>query len=178
MDTNTAKVGVIGVGNVLMGDDAAGPYAIKMLKARCVFPEQVELVDGGTAGLALPGLMDGYDAVIVMDTVHAEAAPGTLCRHDRAALLAAPRTQPVTPHDPGLLDALFLSDLSGKGPREVILIGVVPDRADTGVGLSPAVCNAMGALVDAVVSEIVRLGVSVQWRETPLDPDLWWERSP
>ncbi len=178
MGMNTAKVGVIGVGNVLMGDDAAGPFAIKMLKALCVIPEQVALVDGGTAGLALPGLMDGYESVIVVDTVHAEGPSGAVFRYDQATLLAAPCAQSITPHDSGLLDALLLSDLTGDGPREVVLIGIVPDQTVAGIGLSPAVRNAMGGLVDAVVAELARLGVPMARRETPLDPDLWWERSP
>jgi hydrogenase maturation protease len=176
MDVNTAKVAVIGIGNVLMGDDAAGPYLIKLLKARYEMPAQVALIDAGTAGLALPGMMAGYDAVILVDTVQADGAPGTVHRFDHAALLCAPCAQSITPHDSGVRDALSLSDLVGNGPKEAVLIGVVPDRTDGGIGLSPAVFAAMAPLVDAVTEELARLGMPVVPRNAPLEPELWWER--
>ena len=175
---NKEKVRVIGLGNVLMGDDAAGPYLIKLLNARCVVPDQVALVDGGTAGLSLPGMMEDCDAVIVVDTVHSGAASGTVHRYDREALLSAPGTPALTPHDPGLRDALLLSELSGNALPDVVLIGVVPERVNAGIGLSPAVHDAMDTLLEMVVAELARLGVDVVRRETPLDPELWWERSP
>ncbi len=178
MIANTEKVAVIGIGNVLMGDDAAGPCFIKTFEARCVAAGQVTLIDGGTAGLALPDLMDGYDAVIIVDTVQSGTVPGTVHRYDRTSLLSAPSTKALTPHDPGLRDALLLSELTGNNVPDLVLIGVVPERTDAGIGLSPAVRGAMDTLVDAVLAELVRLGVSVIRREPPLDPDLWWERQP
>jgi hydrogenase maturation protease len=171
-------VAVIGIGNVLMGDDAAGPCMVKMVEAQCLLPERVTLLDGGTAGLALPGLMEEYGAVIVVDTVHTGAAPGTVHRYDREALLSTPGSRALTPHDPGLRDALLLSELTGNNLPDLVLIGVVPEQTAAGVGLSPAVRDAMDTLVHAVVAELARLGVAVVWREKPPDPDLWWERSP
>ena len=175
---NTEKVGVIGIGNVLMGDDAVGPYIIKMLKARWEMPVRVALIDAGTAGMSLPSLMEGYHTVILVDTVQAEGGGGTVHRYDREALLAKPFAQALTPHDPGLRDALLLSELLGNGPQEAVLVGMVPECVDGGVGLSCVVRGAMDALAEAVVGELERLGVSVARREIPLDPDLWWERSP
>jgi hydrogenase maturation protease len=174
---NTAKVGIIGIGNVLMGDDAAGLYFIKLLNTPCTPSPQVALVDGGTAGLSLPDLMAEFDVVILVDTVQSEDAPGTVRRYGRAELLDAPFARAMTPHDSGLRDALLLSEL-GRTVQEVVLVGVVPERMEPGVGLSPAVRDAMDALMDAVLEELERLGVAVVGRETPLAPDLWWERSP
>ncbi len=175
---NKDKIRIIGLGNVLMGDDAAGPYAVKLLHARFVMPGQVELIDGGTAGLVLPSLMEGCDAVILVDTVNSGMASGALCRYDREGLLSAHCVQAQTPHDPGLLDALLLSDLTGTRVPDLVLIGVVPERVAPGIGLSPAVQAAMDALIDAVAAELSRLGVTLERREPPLPPDLWWERQP
>jgi hydrogenase maturation protease len=178
MTANSEDVRVIGIGNVLMRDDAVGPYLIKLLKARCVVPEQVALVDGGTAGLALFGLMDGCKTVLIVDTVHSGAHPGTVHRYDREALLRAPSTHALTPHDPGLRDALLLFDLTGSNMPDLVLIGVVPERVDPGIGLSLSVQEAMPALLDVLVTELARLGVPMPWREEPLTPDFWWERLP
>ena len=161
-----------------MGDDAAGPYLIKLLKARWDWPEGMVLVDAGTAGLALSGLLEGYRAVIFVDTVQAEGGAGSVCRYDREALLSSPGTRARTPHDAGLHDALTLSELSGNGPGEAVLIGVVPDRTDSGIGLSPPVQRAMALMEAAVMSELARLGAPGIRKATPLPPDLWWERPP
>jgi hydrogenase maturation protease len=169
------KLLVIGVGNVLMGDDAIGPHVVELLRSRYVMSGPVGLIDGGTAGLALPALMENCDAVILIDTVHSGAAPGTVQRYDREALLSTPRTHAQTPHDPGLCDALLLSELTGTGVPDLVLIGVVPERVGAGIGLSPAVQHAVEGLIDAVLA---RLGVDTVRRELPFEPDLWWERQP
>ncbi len=38
------RIGVLGIGNVLMGDDAFGPYVVKVLEARYELPADVEVM--------------------------------------------------------------------------------------------------------------------------------------
>ena len=47
------QVSIIGLGNVLMGDDGLGPTAVMQLAAEYDFPEEVKLLDLGTPGLSL-----------------------------------------------------------------------------------------------------------------------------
>jgi hydrogenase maturation protease len=61
------RIGILGIGNVLMGDDGVGPYTIKLLEARYEFPEQVELQDLGTPGLGITAAFSEYDAIILID---------------------------------------------------------------------------------------------------------------
>ena len=61
------KILIAGIGNVLLGDDGIGPYAIEVLKSEYDFPENVELADLGTPGLDLPIHLAGADAVILVD---------------------------------------------------------------------------------------------------------------
>jgi Ni,Fe-hydrogenase maturation factor len=68
-------------------------------------------------------------------------------------------------------------EFSGTGPREVLLVGVIPAEVRTGVGLSPAVRAAVRFAVAEVVKELARLGVAPHARSTPRPPDLWWERT-
>jgi hydrogenase maturation protease len=44
-------IGVLGVGNVLMGDVGIGPFVVKILESRSEFPSNVELHHLGTPGL-------------------------------------------------------------------------------------------------------------------------------
>ncbi|HXZ35643.1 MAG TPA: hydrogenase maturation protease, partial [Thermodesulfobacteriota bacterium] len=54
-----AKTSLIGLGNILMGDDGVGVHAVEALKRKYDFPEEVRLLDGGTLGLDLLHLIEG-----------------------------------------------------------------------------------------------------------------------
>ena len=73
-----ANVAIVGLGNVLMGDDAFGPYVVASLQAHYDFPEGVELIDAGTPGHELSVYLDGRDVLIVVDAVQAAGSPGDL----------------------------------------------------------------------------------------------------
>ena len=74
------KIMVLGVGNILLRDEGAGVRVVEWLDARYSFPENVELVDGATAGLDLLPIMEGVDHVIIVDTVKTDEPPGSIFR--------------------------------------------------------------------------------------------------
>lgn len=59
---------IICIGNRYLEQDAAGPKVFDAL-SRLPLPEGVDVVDGGTAGLNLLGLVDGAERVIFVDAV-------------------------------------------------------------------------------------------------------------
>ena len=63
------RIAVVGLGNVLMRDDALGPTAISLLVSRYDFAPGVAVEDLGTPGLDLHPHLDGLDVVIIVDTV-------------------------------------------------------------------------------------------------------------
>lgn len=76
------KILVAGVGNVLRGDDAFGVEVANRLLARQNRAE-VTVVETGIAGIQLvQDLQDGYDAVIVVDTVDRQRQPGVVMTID------------------------------------------------------------------------------------------------
>ena len=140
-----ATVAIIGVGNVLMRDDAFGPAMIRRLEAaRGDGPgllQGVELVDAGTAGFDLMHQLLGRARVLLLDTVAARQgeAPGTVLVYTHDELMAMRRQAPRgSPHEPGVLAALQVADLAGALPR-VTLLGVVPHDEGLGEGLTPTV---------------------------------------
>jgi hydrogenase maturation protease len=171
-----ANVAVLGLGNVLMGDDALGPTVIKVLEAEYEFPTGVSVQDLGTPGLDLTPYLAGVEALIVVDTVRASGAPGEVRLYRRDEILKHPPQPRLSPHDPGLKEALLTMEFSGSGPREVLLVGVIPAEVRTGVGLSQAVRAAVPAAVAEVVQELARLEVAPRPRPAPAPADLWWER--
>ena len=173
-----APVAVIGIGNVLLGDDGFGPTVIGMLAAQWEVPGAVELIDAGTPGLDLAGQLCGRDSVILVDAVADESRGeeddglrfyrGEALQH---MLALHPR---VSEHDPALAEALAIAGLVGEGPRRVLLLGVVPRACEVGVGLSPPVEKAAVEAAEAIVMTLAGWGLPAQRRELATAPELWW----
>ena len=168
------RIGLFGIGNVLMGDDAFGPTVITRIGALWELPENVVLADLGTPSLDLAGRMSDLDAVVIIDAVSASAPAGTLLRYSRAQLLEHPPGLRLSPHEPSLKETLLTLEFLGEGPQTVVLIGVVPERLD-GFGMSSTVDEIIPAAADRAIAELTALGVRVQLRSTPLDTTPWWQ---
>lgn len=170
------NVAVVGLGNVLVGDDAFGPYAVRLFGARYDVDAGVQVMDLGTPGLDLAPHLEDVDALIVLDTVSVDAPPGTIRTYTKSDLLSKPTPSRTNPHQPGVKETLLMLDLEGEGPSDVLVVGVVPESVETGVGMSAVLKDAVPAVHDEVVRELERLGHTVEPREVERDPDIWWER--
>jgi hydrogenase maturation protease len=173
-----ARVGVIGLGNVLMGDDAFGPWVVQTLLAEYEFPDGVSVEDLGTPGLDLMPYLTDLEALVLVDTVRSEAPPGTLRLYRRDDILRHAAQARLSPHDPGVKEALLTAEFAGQGPREVLLVGAVPADTAMGVRLSPALREAVSPAVSEVLRELERLGRPPVRLASPLAPDIWWENEP
>ena len=177
MNETLAPVRVLGLGNVLMGDDALGPWVVEALSAGWDFPEGVSVVDVGTPGLDLTPFLADADTVILVDTVKSVAPPGTLLVYGRRELAGRAPLPRVSPHDPGLTEALFTLELAGAAPRDVVLVGVVPERVEMGVALSPAVRASIDAAAGEVVRRLSQMGLPPRPRALATPAAPWWERA-
>ena len=170
-----SKAAVVGLGNVLVGDDAFGPYVVRLFEARYDAPD-VEAMDLGTPGLDLAPHLEGLRALIVVDTVSSDGDPGTLRLYRKDALLSRPSPPRTNPHQPGVKETLLRLEVEESAPADVLLVGVVPEATEAGVGMSEAVRAAADAALAAVVEELDRLGYPATPREPEVEPDIWWER--
>lgn len=169
------RVAIVGLGNVLQSDDAFGPTVARRLEARHLFPPGVSVMDLGTPGLDLHPFFSDTDVVILIDTVRSDGAPGELRRYDKEQILRHAPQPRVSPHDPGVKEALLGMEFAGNAPTEVLLIGVIPSSSSQGVEMTPAVRDAVPAVEDAVLSELRERGIDVERRDPPVEPDLWWK---
>lgn len=143
---------VLGVGNVIQTDDGVGVHAVERLQSE-VFPEEVELVDGGTAGLDLLAVISGRRRLIVIDAVNGDMAPGTLFRFTPEDL----GTQCLrfdSLHQIGLLETLQMAELTACAPDRTVIFGVQPETIDWGTELTPAVAAVMERLLRKVREEV------------------------
>ncbi len=172
------RIAVIGVGNVLAGDDAIGPTVVRSFDAQWAVPEDVEVIDAGTPGLDLGAYLVGLHAVVLVDAIRARGAPGELRVLDGDAIRSGAPVLALSPHDPGLREAVLHAELAGGAAPVVRVVGAVPERIETGIGLTDRVRAAVPVLVSRVLEELRALGVAVTERVPPRVPDLWWERGP
>jgi hydrogenase maturation protease len=148
---------ILGLGNVLLEDDGVGSAAVRALLDRYVPPSDVRVLDGGTLGLSLLPYVDAADAVILVDAVKAEAAPGTLVRVDGEDVGPVVTTR-LSPHQIGVADLLDGARWLDRSPRTLMLLGLVPESMDLAVGLTPRVHAALHDLVEQIVDTARELG--------------------
>jgi len=148
---------VLGLGNVLLGDDGLGAAAVARLEREYCVPPNVRLEDGGTLGLSLLGLLAESEHVILVDAVRADGPSGTLVRLDGADVNDAVRDR-LSPHQVGVADLLEAARLIDRYPATVTLLGLVPDAIDLAVVRSSIVDDRLDELVAAIVREVQSLG--------------------
>ncbi len=154
---------ILGLGNVLCGDDGVGVAAVAQIERRFRLPEGVELMDGGTLGLALLHYVRQAERLLLVDAIRADRAPGSLVRltGDEVPPAVASR---LSVHQIGVADLLDGLRWTDSGPSEIVLLGLVPETLELGLGCSPEVVRALPSLVDAVVAETVRTGFPLEPR--------------
>ena len=172
------KVRIAGIGNVLMGDDGIGPFAIKMLESQYDFQDGLELIDVGTPGLDLPLYLSGADALILIDAAQFDSEPGSVRLFRKSDVLRNPLGLRMDPHSPALQESLALVELMGKMPSDFLLIGVQGNRFDLGESLTTSVRQAVPRVIDAVLSELQRLNVSYCRAANARQPVIWWDPLP
>ncbi len=151
---------VLGIGNVLLTDEGIGVRTLKELERRFSFPANVELLDGGTAGIELLRHIRNRDYLIIIDAMKCGQAPGTVVRVEGDDVPAAFRTR-ISPHQLGLSDLLAAAMLTDELPRNLVLFGVEPQSIDIGLDLTETVEASLSKLIEAVADELRAVGCSL-----------------
>jgi hydrogenase maturation protease len=170
-----ARIAVFGIGNVLIGDDAAGPSVIHHLESNYEFPDDVFVADLGTPSLDLAARMSGYEVVIFVDAVSAKGSPGELRSYTRDDIVKHPPSLRISQHDPSLRETVLLVDLLPDGPRVIRLIGIIPASLEQ-FGLSAEVRAAVPAAAELVIEELRAAGVPVVPRAVRQAITAFWNK--
>ena len=154
---------VVGVGNILMGDDGVGPKVIELLRDRGA-DERAELID---AGLAIGDVMcdlDPKQPLVIVDAVRGGNAPGSIYRLDPSQIDArtASLGAALSLHEVNVLPALHLEALTGRVFRDVTIFGVEPVGVAGGQALSPAVAEAARKVAEMISACLDRRAQSKQ----------------
>ena len=155
--TGARSLLILGLGNVICGDDGLGVAAVERLARDYELPEGVEALDGGTLGLSLLAHVTGADDLLLVDAIRTGAAPGTLVRLEGDDVAPAVRER-LSVHQIGVADLLDALRLLDEVPRRLVLLGLEPETLELGLGCSPAVEARIDELIAAVTGEAAALG--------------------
>ena len=152
------KTLILGLGNILLGDEGVGVRVVERLLDLYHFPEGTQVMDGGTLALDLMPYVEDADRMVVIDAVDMRAEPGTVVRitDDEVPTFLSVK---VSPHQMGLADILSAARLRGLSPSELVLWGVQPEVMDTTLELSPPVAAQVDVLVDGVLADLSQWGI-------------------
>ena len=145
----TERVLLAGIGNLFCGDDGFGPEVVRRLAASGGLPDHVRAVDYGIRGMHLAyDLLDGYDALVIVDALPGEGDPGTV-----TVLEVGEVDLGVGDFDPhGMAPVAVLAslrDLGGKLPPTYV-VGCRPADVEERIGLTDEVEAAIPAAMETV----------------------------
>jgi len=178
------NIRICGVGSVLVGDDAAGPYAVRWLEANYQFAKgdetgaSVAVEDLGTPGLDLVAHMTGMDVLIMIDSVDNHLPPGSVTVYDKAELTRHMPAVRLDPHSPCITECILIAEMAGECPSDVCLIGITPESLEPGPPLSESVKNAIPLAVEKALQRALLHGACFSKRAVAVEADIWWEAAP
>lgn len=154
MDRGPVQTLIIGCGNILRGDDAAGPVFIRRLWEHGL-PAGVRCADGGTGGMDVAFQMRGVPEVILVDACTSGSEPGSLFRVPGSEIEHLPPVAGINLHafrwDHALAFAHWL--LKEEYPRNVTVFLVEAGQLEFGAPLSPAVDQALARLEEMFLQQ-------------------------
>ena len=151
-----APVVVIGLGNTMRHDDAAGIEVVRLLGARAR-ALRIAAIEQHGEPLALLELWEHAHAAVVIDAVRSGAAAGTIHRVEASARSLGPLAASASTHAVGLDTAIELARTLGRLPSRVVVFGLEGARFDLGRGLSDQLQDVLADLADTVLREAQRL---------------------
>jgi hydrogenase maturation protease len=143
----SVSVLVLGVGNILMGDEGVGVQILRQLELEEPIAG-VRLLDGGTGGVNLLAEFDGVEVVILIDATRDGKPAGTVTYLQPKRVGELPRG--LGAHDFGLKDLFAAAALLGRLPELHLYTIAVEEVRPMCMELSPAVTNAIGPVVAAI----------------------------
>jgi hydrogenase maturation protease len=144
---------VLGLGNILMSDEGVGVHVVNELLERYSLPDQVEVVDGGAAGLDLIPFIEGREKVLMVDAVNFDREPGYIgiLKDDEIPVRI---TEKASMHHLGLMDVLSIVKVMGSFPNELCLIGIQPKSLELGLDMTQEIWDKKTELVELVIKKL------------------------
>ena len=157
------RVVILGIGNILLGDEGVGVRAVEAIERDFILPEGVVAIDGGCSAMELLEDLENLDALIVVDAVYAGQQPGDMVVLEGDEVSKFFRTR-MSPHQVGLSDVLASLEFTGRAPKELLIVGIKPLSMDLSMDLTPQVAEKLPAMIARVAEALDGLGCPLRRR--------------
>lgn len=160
------KILILGIGNVMFGDEGVGVHFVKLLNENFSFKSalhELSFIDGGTMANALTPLIENSDYLVVCDCIDADCSkPGDVYFFDYNKMPKSIKWS-GSAHEIEMLQTLQMCELSGILPNVVKVLGVVPKRiSPMSFSLSQEAKNAIKIMQNVLLNELNELGFSIE----------------
>jgi len=154
------EITVLGIGNLLLGDEGIGVHAVKTFAACSGDLPALSFLDGGTLSFSLAAEIESCDGLIVVDAAELSAPAGEMRVFEGAAMdafLGSHRRSSV--HEIGLIDLMAIAALSDRLPERRALIAIQP----ASIGWSDTPSEAVAAAIPGACARAREL--VERWRQ-------------
>jgi len=150
---------ILGIGNILLGDEGIGVRAVQILENLPELQPHFDLVDGGTCGMELLDCMANREHLFIIDAVLANKKAGeVIVLKDEQVPTFFSRK--ISPHQLGLCDVLSALVLTDEFPKNLCLIGVQPASLEPVIGLSQRATDALPVIFQQLAQQIDAYGLA------------------
>jgi hydrogenase maturation protease len=150
---------VLGLGNILMGDEGFGVHFVRWFAERYRLPPGAEIVEGGTLGYMLLDPICRASHVIVIDCIRLDDTPGSLYRFTQNEM-EAHLPAPTSAHEVKFADVLCKAEMMGECP-EMTFLCMVPGRiGDMDLEMTPGILAKFPETEALLLKELATHGVS------------------
>ncbi len=159
------KTGILGIGNLLLGDEGFGIHTVHYLEEKYIFPEQVKITDCGTAGIYMAPFLEECDPIYVLDVVDMKDEPGSIHHFTVDEVRSGSIPSKMSPHQLGLIEMLDICKFRGVIPEKVEFFCVVPEQLETSIELSGIVASRVKEVAEQLVRRLRETGLEIERRK-------------
>jgi hydrogenase maturation protease len=150
---SAGKLVIVGIGNLLLGDEGFGPHVVRELRKHRL-SRGTKLCDCGTGGLSVLGAIEGFEKAIVVDAISSGGEPGAVYRYKLQPAGEKNRVPGmISLHELDLASAMEIGRGSYRLPQEIIVIGAEPKTLEPGLELSPEVKRSVPKVIRLILEE-------------------------
>lgn len=161
MTTPEKKIAILGIGNMLLRDEGFGVHTVQYLENNYTFPDTVEIMDVGTAGIYMSPFLEECDPVLVIDVVDIEGEPGSFHFYTLADVKSGNFQTRMSPHQLGMLEILEICKLRDAAPETVDFYTIIPHSLEESIELSDVAAGRVVEVAEMILKRLAEMGVEV-----------------
>ncbi len=143
---------ILGIGNVLYGDEGVGVHVARRLDQSSLLPNHVVAIDGGTGGLTLLEAMQGADRIVFVDATMDGNPPGTVQRLEPRFARDFPPS--LSAHDIGLRELVESWELLDRRAEMILYTISIAPLGELCLELTPEVNAAVNLAAQRILDDL------------------------